>query len=147
MSWPDETALMDLPLEVLTDMCQHLNLPDLVRVSATCTRFRHGDGGLESLELPTKSPVVTALREHAFARPELIPSTRPVGCGESSVAYLARCARQRRCREAPPIRVEECFSLFVDAAGQLLAMSKRATATRASFTSTQFRLPPWLGFG
>jgi hypothetical protein len=96
-------ALLDLPLEVLTCVCQQLDLHALVRVAETCRRFRHGDGGLETVELPTKSPVVIALRQHAFSGGGLIPGTRPVGCSESWVAYLARCVRPRRCREAPSI--------------------------------------------
>jgi alpha-tubulin suppressor-like RCC1 family protein len=121
-------ALLDLPLEILTNVCQQLDLQDLVRVAATCKRFRHGDCGLETEELPTKSPVVTALREHAFAHPELIPSTRLIGCAESWVAYLARCARQRRCRQAPPIKGGESFSLFVDASGRLLSCGEDVKA-------------------
>jgi hypothetical protein len=64
-SLPDETALLDLPLELLTGVCQQLGFRDLLRVSETCKRFRHCEGGLETVELPTKSPVVTALRRHA----------------------------------------------------------------------------------
>jgi hypothetical protein len=100
---PNETGLLDFPLEVFTVVCLRLDLLDLVCVAAACKCFQHGEGGLDSVELPTKSPVVTALREHAHPRLELTPSTRPAGCSESWVAYLARCARQRRCREAPPI--------------------------------------------
>jgi hypothetical protein len=37
---------------------------------------------------------------------------------------MARYARQRRCREAPPIAVGPDESLFVDAAGQLLACGR-----------------------
>jgi hypothetical protein len=59
--------LDDLPLEVPPHICRHLGLRDLVRVSQTCKRFRHG--GLETVELPTESPVVTALRELAFFAP------------------------------------------------------------------------------
>jgi hypothetical protein len=117
----EQLALLDLPLEVLTDVCHRLDLRDLIAVAETCTRFRHGVGGRETLELTTKSPVVTALRPLAFPLPELVPSTRPVGCSESWVAYLARCARQRRCREAPPIAAGDRQSLFLDAAGRLLA--------------------------
>jgi hypothetical protein len=73
------------------------------------------------VELLTKSPVVSALREHAFPHREFVPQARPIGCAESWVAYLARCARQRRCREAPPIKGEASFSLLVSAAGQLLS--------------------------
>jgi hypothetical protein len=76
----DEMALHDLPLELLTAMCLHLDLRDLVRIAAVCRRFRHGDSGLETAELPTKSPVVTALREHAFPGCEVTSSTRPAGC-------------------------------------------------------------------
>jgi alpha-tubulin suppressor-like RCC1 family protein len=114
-------ALLDLPLEVLTCVCQHLELRGLVRVSETCTRLRHGDGGLETAELPTKSPVVTALRELAFPLGVGIPSTRPSGCSDSWVAYLARCVRQRRCREAPLLAAGFHHSLIVDVAGRLLA--------------------------
>jgi hypothetical protein len=96
-------ALLDLPLEVLTDVCQQLDLHDLVRVAETCSRLRHGDGGSETVELPTKSPVVTAMRQLAFLGGDQLPSTRPIGCTESWAAHLARCVRQRRCREAPPI--------------------------------------------
>jgi alpha-tubulin suppressor-like RCC1 family protein len=64
--------------------------------------------------------VITALRKHAFPGGVGIPSTRPVGCSESWVAYLARCARQRRCREAPPIGAGGNHSLFMDASGRLL---------------------------
>jgi hypothetical protein len=53
----------DLPLEELTCVCLQLDLRDLIRVAETCTRFRHGDSGLKTVELPTKSPVVAALRE------------------------------------------------------------------------------------
>jgi alpha-tubulin suppressor-like RCC1 family protein len=109
---------------MLTLVCQHLDIVDLVRVAATCKLFRHG--GLETVELPTESPVVTVLCKHAFSRPELIPSMRPIGCSESWVAYLARCARQRRCREAPPIAAAWGHSLFVDPAGRLLACGEGA---------------------
>jgi hypothetical protein len=37
-------ALLDLPLEVLTCVCQQLDLPGLVTVAKTCKRFRHGEG-------------------------------------------------------------------------------------------------------
>jgi alpha-tubulin suppressor-like RCC1 family protein len=121
MSASSKAAALDLPLEVLADVCQHLNLHDLIAVVQTCKRFRHGNGRLETVEVPTKSPVVMALREHAFPRPELIPSSRPTGCSESWVAYLSRCVRQRRCREAPPIAAGYKHSVFVDPAGRLLA--------------------------
>jgi hypothetical protein len=111
--------LSELPLELLTHVCQHLCLGDLVHVSLTCKRFRHG--GLETVELPTESPVVTALGKIAFRRPELIPNMRPIGYSESWVAYLAGCARQRHCRENPPIAAGSAQCLFVNAAGRLLA--------------------------
>jgi hypothetical protein len=117
----EPVLLQDLPLEVLTHVCQHLGLVDLVHFAQSCRRFRHGDGGLETLELPTKSPVIACLREHAFSRPELVPPARPVGCSESWVAYLARCKRQRRYWEALPIKAAEQHSLFINAAGRLLA--------------------------
>jgi hypothetical protein len=84
-------------------VCEQLNFRDRIHVAETCKGVRHGDGGLETAELPTTSPVVTALRELAFPDGVGIPSTRPVCFSESWAAYLARCARQRRCREAPPI--------------------------------------------
>jgi alpha-tubulin suppressor-like RCC1 family protein len=122
---PNQSALLDLPLEVFADVCQQLELHDLVRVAETCKRFRHGDGRLETVELPTNSPVLKALRELAFAGGEAIPSTRPMGSSESWVTYLARCARQRRCREVPPIAAGGCRSQFVDAAGRLLTCHNR----------------------
>jgi hypothetical protein len=118
---PHETALLDLPLEVLTDVCLRLGLRDLVCVAATCSRFRHGEGGIETVELPTKSPAVAALCQHAFPRLALSAITRPATCSESWVSYLARGARQRRCRESPPIAAAFSETLFVDAANRLLA--------------------------
>jgi hypothetical protein len=117
-------ALHDLPLEVLTHVCQQLGLRDLVRVSRSFKRFGHG--GLQTVELPTESPVVAVLRELAFSCLELAPRTRPIGCRESWVAYLARCARQRRCREAPPIAAGEEHILLLDADGPLLACGASA---------------------
>jgi hypothetical protein len=114
---PSAAALLDLPLEVLTGVCEQLDLFQLIRVAATCKRFRHGDSGLETVDLPTKSAVVLALREQAFFGGVGIPNTRLIDCSESWVAYLARCAQQRRWREAPPLK----HNLFVDAAGRLLA--------------------------
>jgi alpha-tubulin suppressor-like RCC1 family protein len=113
----------DLPLDVLTAVCLRLDLHALVRFAAACRRFQYGNGGLETLELPASSPVIMVLLKHAFPGGDLIPSTRPVGCSESWVAYLSRCARQRRCREAPPIAVGYEHGLFVDAAGQVLTCS------------------------
>jgi hypothetical protein len=124
------TTLQDLPLEVLTDVCQRLGLRDILRLAATCKRLRHGDGGIETAELPTKSPVVTALRALAFPRPDLVPNKRPMGCSESWVTYLIRVPRQRLCREAPPFAVAPYQSLFVDAAGRLLACGPSAAVGR-----------------
>jgi hypothetical protein len=138
-SLPDETALLNLPLEVLADVCQELDLRDLVRVAATCKRFRHGDSGLETVELPTKSPVVTVLRDRAFPDGVLTPNTRPTGCSESWVAYLARCARQRRCREAPPIETGPWHSVLVDAAGRLLTYGRDCGASRAAIAGVRMR--------
>jgi alpha-tubulin suppressor-like RCC1 family protein len=114
-----KAALLDLPLEVFTDVCQQLDLKDLLRVAETCKPFRHGDGGrLETVELPTKSPVVTALL--AFLGGDVIPCTRPIGCSVSWVAYLVRRMRQRRCRDPPPFAVGHCHTLYVYASGRLL---------------------------
>jgi hypothetical protein len=124
----EASSLLDLPLEVLTRVCLQLDLRALVHVAQTCRRFRHGEGGLETVELPTKSPVVPALRELAFPEGRQIPSTRPIGCSESWVAYLARCARQRRCRKAPLIAVGFRHTLFMAAAGRLLACGEGAAA-------------------
>jgi alpha-tubulin suppressor-like RCC1 family protein len=122
----NQAALLDLPLEVLTAVCLQFNLRDLARVAEVCKRFRHGDGGLETEELPTKSSVVTALLEHASPGGRLIPSKRPIGCSESWVAYLARCARQRRCQENPPMAAGLKHSMFADAAGRLLTCGQGA---------------------
>jgi hypothetical protein len=75
-----------------------IDLRGLVRVALTNKRFRHGDSGLEEIELPVKSPVVTALRRCAFPGGTLTTSAHPAGCSESWVAYLARCVRHRRRR-------------------------------------------------
>jgi hypothetical protein len=120
-------ALLDLPLKMLTGVCQQLDLRNLVCVAATCKRFRHGDCRLETVELP-KSPSVAALRELAFPGRMPVLNTRPIGCSDLWVAYLARCARQRRCREALPIAAGYTWSLFVNAAGRLLACGKGATS-------------------
>jgi alpha-tubulin suppressor-like RCC1 family protein len=117
-------ALLDLPLETLLGVCLHLDLHDLVRVAETCKRFRHGEGGLETVELPTMSPVVTALLELAFPRRELARSSRPVGFPDSWVSYLARCVQQGRCLEAPLVAAGREHSLFVDATGRLLACGR-----------------------
>jgi hypothetical protein len=122
------TTLLDLPLEVLTGVCLQLDLLDLVRVAEASTRLRHGDGDLDTVELPTQSPVVTVLRELAFHRPELVPSVRPTGSSESWIAYLARCTRQRRCREAPPMAAESGRSRFVDFTGRLLKCGRGLAA-------------------
>jgi hypothetical protein len=123
---PSAAALLDLPIEVLIDVCGQLDFRDLIRVAATCKRFRHGDNEMETAELPTKSPVFPALREHAFPGGVGIPSTRPIGCSESWVAYLARCARQRRFREVPPIAAGFQCTLFVDVIGRLLSCGRGA---------------------
>jgi hypothetical protein len=134
-------ALLDLPLEILTSVCQHLDLRDLVRVFETCKRLRLGDGGLDTAELPTKSPVVTALCELAFPDGGLIPSTRPIGCSESWVAYLARYVRHRRRREAPPMAAGIHQSLFLGGDGQLLACGTRAAVGHGGAIS-----PPWSSY-
>jgi alpha-tubulin suppressor-like RCC1 family protein len=121
-------GMHDLPLEMLTAVCLQLDLRDLVRFAAVCRRFSCGEGGFETAELPTKSPVVTGLREHVFPGGELVPRSRPTGCAESWVAYLARCARQRRCREAPPIATGTGHNLFVDEGGRLLTCGASAAA-------------------
>lgn len=97
----------------------------MVRVAETCKRFRHGDTGLKT-ELPIKSAVVTALRERAFSHPEQVARTRPTGFSKSWIEYLARCARLRCCREAPPVAgaLHSLHSLFVAAAGRLRACSE-----------------------
>jgi alpha-tubulin suppressor-like RCC1 family protein len=121
-STPCKAALLDLPLEVLTCVCQQLAVRDLVRVAETCKLLRHGDGGPKTAELPTKSPVVTALLERAFPNGQPVLSTRPAGCSESWVAGLACCARQHRCRMAAGLS----HSLLLDATGRVLAWGKGA---------------------
>jgi alpha-tubulin suppressor-like RCC1 family protein len=118
-SLPEANLLNLLGLDEVTAVLRHLDLRDLVRVGQTCKLLRHGDGGLETAELPTKSPVVMTLRDLAFSDGELVPSTRPIGCSESWVAYLARCVR--RCLGAPAIAAGDERSLFVAANGPLLA--------------------------
>jgi alpha-tubulin suppressor-like RCC1 family protein len=114
----ERPELLDIPLDVLTKICRHLNVYELVRVAETCKRFRHG--GLATVELPTESPVVSALLEHAFRRAKLIPNVRLIGCSASWVAYIVQRARQRRCLEAPPIAAGMAHSVFADATGRLL---------------------------
>jgi hypothetical protein len=90
---------------------------------AELQRFRHG--GPETVELPTESPVVAVLREHALTHVVLVPRTRPIGCTESWVAYLARCVRQHCFREAPSIAAgDRRQTLLVDANGRLLACGR-----------------------
>jgi hypothetical protein len=132
----------DLPLELSSAVCLQLDLRDLVRFAAVCRRFRYCDGGLETLELPTESPVVAVLREHAFPGGEMVPSTHPTGCSESWVAYLARCARQRRCLEAPPIAAGAMHSLFVDAAGRLLTCGTGPAAGHGDAHDIDFEPAP-----
>jgi alpha-tubulin suppressor-like RCC1 family protein len=127
---------------VLTSVCLQLDLRALVCIAETCKRFRHGDGGLETAELPTKSPVVTALREHAFPGGGQVPSTLPIGCSESCVGYLARCVRQRRCREAPSIAAGLQNSLFLDGAGRLLACSSGGAAGHGDAEGNAFLPDP-----
>jgi alpha-tubulin suppressor-like RCC1 family protein len=125
MDRSSKLALLDLPFELLTSVCQQLNLRDLVRLAQTCKHFRRDDGGMETVELPTKLPVINALRDLAFPRQELIPSTRPIDCSESWVAYLSRLALQRLLpEEAPTIAAGSSHSLMVDAAGRLLACGR-----------------------
>jgi hypothetical protein len=137
-SLPTHSVLLDLPFEVLADVCQHLILHDLVRIAATCKHFRHSDGDLETAELPTKLPVITALRELAFPRGGQTPSTRPTGCSESWVAYLARCARQRRRRETPPIAAGLQHTLFVNATARLLLCGEGAAEGHEAAWSNTF---------
>jgi alpha-tubulin suppressor-like RCC1 family protein len=119
-------GLLRLPLEMLTAICLHLDLRDIARTAKTCKRFRSGESELDTVERPTKSPVIAALSELGFTRPEVVPSTRPDGCSESWVAYLGRCALQRGCREAPLIAAGWRHSLFVDGGGRLLACGRGA---------------------
>jgi E3 ubiquitin-protein ligase HERC2 len=102
---------------VLTHVCQHLDLLSLVRLSETCARFCNG--GPEGAELPSESPVVTVLREHAFPGGQPVSLMRPSGCSESRITHLARCARQRQYREAPPVAAGGRHTLLVDDAGRL----------------------------
>jgi hypothetical protein len=121
-------TMLDLPLDLFATVCQQLDLQDLVRVAETCKRFRYGDGGLETAELPTKLPVVTALLEHAFPRGQIIPSTRPIGCSESWVTYLAGCARQRCCRESRRAIITACLYLRRDSCWSAAAVRVRIWA-------------------
>jgi hypothetical protein len=123
----NQAYLLDvLQLDELTAVCLQLDLRGLIRIAQASKRVRHGDSGLETAELPTQSRVITALLEHAFPNGEVIPNTRPTGCSESWVAYLTRCARQRLCRETPPIAAGDCHSLFVNVAGRLTSCGKGA---------------------
>jgi hypothetical protein len=134
-------TLLDVPLEMLTAVCHQLNLHDLVRIAETCKRLRHGEAGRETMELPTKSPAVTALREHAFPGRNLTQITGSVGCSESWVAYLARGARQRRWREAQPIAANHAPMLFVDAMGRLLACGAGATVGQGGENTAYVAIP------
>jgi hypothetical protein len=135
--------MLDLVLELVLDACAQLGLRDLVRIAAVCRRFRHG--AMETVELSTDSAVVTALRQHAFPGGDSIPSTCPVDCSESWVTYLARCARQRRFRDAPPIAAGRDHSLFVDAAGQLLACGTSTVVGHGDRHSSHFDPVPVRG--
>jgi alpha-tubulin suppressor-like RCC1 family protein len=140
---PIEANLLDLlGLDELTAVVQQLDLRDLVRVAQTCKRFRYGEGAQDTAELPTKSPVVTALREHAFPGGYSIPRTRPIGCSDSWVAYLARAARQRACRESPPIVPMAGESLFVDEAGRLLSCGQGIATGYGEPDPAQIHLAP-----
>jgi hypothetical protein len=122
-------------------VCRHLGLDDLVRVCQSCKRFGHG--GLETADLRTESPFVAILRKLAFPCLELVPRVRPTGSSESWVAYLARCARQRRCRETPSSAAGDQHSLFVDAGGRLLACGKGEAVShaRGDGASTKYTIP------
>jgi hypothetical protein len=118
---------------MLTGVCQQLDLHDLVAAAGTCTRFRHGDGALETVELPTKSPVLRVFCEHAFPGDDQIPRTRPIGCSKSWVAFLFREARQRRCPGTTlPIAAGDECSLFVDGARRVLVCGQGSAAGRGS---------------
>jgi hypothetical protein len=79
-----EAGRMDLlNLDELTAVCLRLDVRDLARVAQSCKQFVHWDGGPETAELPTRSPVITALLQHAFPSGEMVPNTRPTGCSES----------------------------------------------------------------
>jgi hypothetical protein len=117
-------ALLDLPVDELTAICLQLDLHGLARIAATCKRFRHGDGELETVELPTKSPVSMPLRMLAFPGGERVPDERPVDCSESWIAYMVRCARWRDLRREPTIAAGGQCTLFVGATGHLLACGK-----------------------
>jgi hypothetical protein len=80
----NRAGLLDiLQLDLLTAVCLQLDLLGLIRVAQASKILRHGDGGLETAELPTKSPVITALMEHAFPGGKIILNARPAGCSES----------------------------------------------------------------
>jgi alpha-tubulin suppressor-like RCC1 family protein len=123
-----------LPAELLPAILQHLDERQLLRLANTCKKFRYGDGGMETVELPTASPVAAVLleRERACAGGLLIPHERPAGCPDSWVAYLVSYARRRRCRETPPMTTKGKHRLFVDASGQLLeCCSERGGGTES----------------
>lgn len=121
-----QVFLLDLPLEVLTNVCQHPDLCDLIRVGETCKHF--GYGGQELVKPPgeppveplSESPLVTVLRERAFPGGQPVSFMRPSDCSESWVAYLARRVRQRRCWDAPTIAAAGRRSILVDASDRLL---------------------------
>eukprot|EP00962_Isochrysis_galbana_P031323 scaffold10205_cov112-Isochrysis_galbana.AAC.1 len=115
-------GLLGLPSELLTGVCQHLCLLDLARFAASCRLLRYGH--LPMVEPPGESPVATVLRKLSFRDGESVPHSLPTGSSESWVAYLARCVRQRRCREASPIAARHWHNLFVDAAGRSLACGR-----------------------
>jgi hypothetical protein len=115
-------ALVELPIEVLTHICRRLSTYDILHVAATCARFRHG--GQATVELPSESPVVTAMLDHPSCRRETLPSLRAARCNESWVSYLVR-RQQQRCRlDEPPIAATTGLSAYVDKAGRLLTCGR-----------------------
>lgn len=60
--------LLHLPLEVLTEVCLHLDLHDLVRVAETCKRFRFSEDGLGTM---------LGVRQRAFAAAKSMCSSGP----------------------------------------------------------------------
>jgi hypothetical protein len=93
----NEAAALDLLVALLTAVCLHLDLRDLVCITEACKTFfpprQRLAGDFDCEKLPTKSPVATA--PLAFPGGELIPSTRLLGCSDSWIVYLARFVRQR----------------------------------------------------
>jgi hypothetical protein len=84
-------------------------------------RWRAGDGGAANKLAGRHSAARACLPWRRAGH------VRPIG-SESWVAYLARCARQRRCPEAPPFAAGSQHSLFRDEVGRLLACGRGAAA-------------------